>query len=228
MSDGSANPFHTVKDEWLASYAAGALSPLKRLVIACQVEMQPLLASYLRRLDEVGGAFLETAKGEAISSSFVERLLASIDDAPQGTDKISPDETRVSGSRVASWAPAQFQEFLEHSKLRLRWRKAGPGVERAQLVEDGNERLYLLKAKPGLKLPMHTHQGEEWTLILQGGYHVGDKGYARGDLHREDETCTHQPMIDDGGEACISLVVDEGMLKFTDPIMKILQPLIRI
>ncbi|MEO1136951.1 MAG: transcriptional regulator, partial [Pseudomonadota bacterium] len=66
------------------------------------------------------------------------------------------------------------------------------------------------------------------TLILQGGYHVGSKGYVRGDLHGEDESCSHQPIIDDHGEACISLVADEGRLKFSNPFYRLLQPLIGI
>lgn len=96
------------------------------------------------------------------------------------------------------------------------------------LMADGRETLYLLKAKPGMKMPKHSHHGEEWALILQGGYHIGAEGYVRGDLHREDGDCTHQPIVDDHGEACITLVASEGGLKFSNPFMNLLKPVLKI
>src|SRR5690606_35882118 len=55
-----------------------------------------------------------------------------------------------------------------------------------------------------------------------------DTGYVRGDLHREDETCLHTPIIDDDKEACITLVAIEGGLKFSNPAMRLLKPVIGI
>ena len=110
----------------------------------------------------------------------------------------------------------------------IKWKKLGFGVERASLSNDDGEELYLLKARPGLKVPRHTHEGEEWALIMQGGYKVGEESYGPGDLHREDESCTHQPIVDDDGEPCITLVALEGSLKFSNPIMRLLKPVIGI
>ncbi len=112
--------------------------------------------------------------------------------------------------------------------ISLRWKKLGFGVSRATIANDNGEEIYLLKAKPGLKIPDHTHQGEKWALILQGGYHVRDTGYGPGDLHRENENCTHNPIVDDHGEACITLVALEGELKFSNPFMRMLKPLLGI
>ena len=48
-----------------------------------------------------------------------------------------------------------------------------------------------------------------------------------GDLHREDETCTHQPIVDDG-EECICLVAIEGKPKIKQTLLKALQPLLGV
>ncbi len=226
MSKALQPEFHTVGEEWLALYAAGGLTPAKRLVIDCQAAVEPRLNARLGQFDEIGGAFVETAKGEPLSEAFWSdafwaRLDESHDDAP---------ETAPAGAKkdADGWMPAPLRDYLDGAQMPLNWKKSGPGVERAPLTEAGGERLYLLKARPGVKMPVHSHRGQEWTLILQGGYHIGDAGYARGDLHGEDETCTHQPIIDDDGEDCITLVVDEGKLVFSDPLMKILQPFIGV
>lgn len=232
MSTEHLSSFHTVDSEWLASYSAGGLSPVKRLLIECQNAIQPALGERLDRLDEVGGVFLETAKGEGLSLDFAERLSKALDHASahqgEAQDALNTNNERAANGHDDEWMPAPLRQFLEQSDIKLNWRKGGPGVEKAALIDQDGERLYLLKARPGLKMPMHSHTGEEWTLVLQGGYHAGDAGYIRGDLHREDEDCTHQPIIDDHGRNCISLVADEGKLRFRDPIMKILQPLIGI
>ncbi len=225
MTSYAIAPYKTVDEEWLAAYAAGGLSRAKRLLLACQAAIEPRLAAFLGELDQIGGAFLETAKGENLSDSFMANVMKALDN-PAAAKADAGVPAQKPGNDP--WAPAPLFDFLDRAGLPLKWKNAGPGVARAPLTQDGEERLYLLKAKPGLKLPMHTHRGEEWTLILQGGYHVGDQAYVRGDLHQEDASCTHQPIIDNDGEACISLVADEGRLKFTDPIMKILQPIIGI
>lgn len=70
-------------------------------------------------------------------------------------------------------------------------------------------------------MPEHSHVGEEWTLILQGSYHVGTTQYTRGDLKIEDENCTHMPIIDPGKD-CICLVLTEGPMQPTGLVPRLL------
>lgn len=231
MTKQQQKSFHTVDSEWLAAYSAGALSDAKRLLIGCQIALQPQLAARVERIDEIGGAFIETAKGADLSDDFERRLSAAIDKAGPVAERIAAHEAiRPAAAQNSDdrWMPAPLREFLEQSEISLKWRKGGPGVERAPLFEEDGERVYLLRVQPGLKMPLHSHPGQEWTLVLQGGYHVGAAGYVRGDLHCEDEACSHQPIIDDHGEPCISLVSDEGRLIFANPAIRLLQPLIGI
>ncbi len=225
MTSNNVAPLKTLNEEWLASYAAGGLSNAKRLLIACQAAIEPRLAAFLGELDQIGGNFLETAKGENLSDGFLANVMNALDNQVEPKTNTAIPSPK---SDMAAWVPTPLRNFIDQANLGLKWKNAGPGVQRVPLAEDDGEMLYLLKAKPGLKVPMHSHRGEEWTLLLQGGYHVGDQGFVRGDLHQENENCTHQPIIDDDGEACISLVAVEGRLKFSDPLVKIFQPLIGI
>lgn len=215
---------HSVGEEWLASYAAGSLSQAKSLLISCQAAMKPELASRLTAMDAVGGAILESAHGEAVSENFMDKLFNSIDQLPDQAN----DAQEVPAKNSAGWVPAPLVDFLERSGVSVKWKKLGFGVERATIANDNGEELYLLKAKPGLKIPDHTHQGEEWALVLQGGYHVGSTAYGPGDLHREDENCAHSPIVDDDGEDCITLVALEGELKFSNRFMRMLKPVLGI
>lgn len=221
------NQFHTADEEWLAACSAGVLSEAKSLLLECQIALRPRLAARLLQIDCIGGEFLESAKGEPLSDRFSTKLSAAITQAGNEGRSGGGGET-LAVSDVEAWAPKPLTAFLKRSGISLKWKKSGPGISRAVLREDGGERLYLLRSRPGMVMPVHSHKGQEWTLVLQGGYHVGEHAYACGDLHCEDENCRHQPVIDDDGEECISLVADEGRLVFKDPLLRLIQPLLGI
>lgn len=215
----------TVDDAWLAMQSAGTLSPFKQLLLTCQAEMCPSVQAAFSAGDHIGGALLESAKGADLSDDFIQRLSARID---QDTDRMPPEAGHASTDTQdqPEWMPAALADYMRRSSQRLKWRHVGGGVQQARLGRSSRgERLYLLRAHPGLPVPRHSHSGQEWTLVLSGGYTAGDRQYAAGDLHQEDETCLHDLRIDDDGP-CVSLIVDEGKLRFANPLLKLLQPVL--
>lgn len=215
----------TVDDAWLAMQSAGTLSPFKQLLLTCQAEMRPAVQEALTASDHIGGALLESAKGADLSDDFMQRLTARID---QDTDHASPAPASAPADAqdAPEWMPGALADYMRRTSQRLKWRHVGGGVQQARLGRSRNgERLYLLRARPGLPVPRHTHSGQEWTLILAGGYTAGDRQYEAGDLHQEDESCLHDLRIDDDGP-CVSLIADEGKLRFANPLLKLLQPVL--
>jgi len=226
MSSATSLPV-TVDDDWLAMQSAGSLSPFKQLLLACQADINPRLRGALASNDHVAGAMLESAKPADLSDDFMARLNARLAagyqvDPATGTDAATSSET----GQNPEWMPAPLSDYLRRSGRRLKWRSAGLGVQQARLGRNNRgERLYLLRARPGLPVPRHSHSGQEWTLLLAGGYKAGSQQFVAGDLHQEDEACMHDLRIDDDGP-CISLVVDEGKLKFANPLLKLFQPVL--
>ena len=228
MISETKSSFHSVGEEWLASYCAAGLSRAKRLLIACQAAMKPELSARLDTMDNVGGLLLESAPSEAVSDDFFAGVMDRIDAEPESATEQTRDVDEPSPVHRPDWMPLPLADFIERNKINLRWKKRGFGIEQARLLSDDGEELYLLKARPGMKIPEHSHNGEEWALILQGGYHVGPEGYVVGDLHQEDEETTHSPVVDNDEHACITLVAVEGKLKFSHPVMRLLKPVIGI
>lgn len=216
--------FQTAGEEWLANSAAGTLSSGKSLTLACQAELQPELANKLAELDTVGGALLETAHGDTLSDNFLPQMMANL----HRPENPAPAEESSSNAADDAWMPNALNTYLSETGIAVKWHQAGPGVQRAPLfTSETGERVYLLGAAPGKVMPVHSHAGDEWTLILQGGYQAGGASFSAGDLHAEDSGCEHQPIIDQG-ETCICLVVDDGPLKFRNPLLKFLQPFFKI
>jgi len=215
----------TVDDDWLALQSAGTLPPCKQLLLNCQADLKPNVQTAFAASDHIGGALLESSQAADMSNDFMERLSARLN-APQAPVATTP--AKAQNERTPEWMPASLADYMRRSGQRLRWRNVGVGVQQARLGRSSRgERLYLLRARPGLPVPRHTHSGQEWTLLLCGGYKVGAQQYVAGDLHQEDESCMHDLRIDDDGP-CISLIADEGKLKFANPLLNLLQPFLGI
>lgn len=219
----------TVDDDWLAMQAAGSLSPFKQLLLTCQADINPLLQEVFASHDHVAGVMLESAKPATLSDDFLTRLTTRLDAVEPA--QVSQDEPTTGTSQTShtpEWMPAPLADYMRRTGRSLRWRNAGLGVQQARLGRNKQgERLYLLRAKPGLPVPRHSHSGQEWTLVLAGGYKSGPQQFVAGDLHQEDESCTHDLRIDDDGP-CISLIVDEGKLRFANPLLRLFQPVVGI
>lgn len=228
MSSANSLPV-TVDDDWLAMQSAGSLSPFKQLLLTCQADINPHVREAFVTDDHVAGVLLESAKPAVMSDDFLSRLNARLDTEEASNTAVNAASANThEESDQPEWMPAPLADYIRRSGRRLKWRSAGLGVQQARLGRNKRgERLYLLRARPGLPVPRHSHSGQEWTLVLAGGYKSGSRQFVPGDLHQEDEGCMHDLRIDDDGP-CISLVVDEGKLRFANPLLRLFQPVLGI
>lgn len=209
-------------DASITDYALGNLSPARHIVMACQSEISKTVADEIAFQEEIATTLMDETKSVSLSPLFLGEVLANL---PKSDGE---DDAQTSRQGLA---PKTLRTVLGHGLRDMKWRSLVPGVAVHDVLgnrryEEG-ERLYLLKAKGGMKMPEHTHNGEEWSLILTGSYHVGETTYRRGDLHIEDETETHAPHIDEG-EDCICLVMTEGPLVMKSWIPKLVQKVVGI
>jgi len=206
-----------IPDEWIVSYASGALSEAHALVVATHCHFHPELQNKIVEAEDIGGALMENSEPTKLSDHLFNELIKKIDDLPVETPRPSND----------NGLPGPLADYLGKSLDQLNWRMMGPGLSQVRLWTGPNdERLWLLKAKGGAKVPTHDHNGVEMTLVLQGSYHVGDECYRSGMLEiADDDTTNHTPMIDQG-EDCICLVVTEAPIKIHSFIGRLVQPFI--
>ena len=103
----------------------------------------------------------------------------------------------------------------------------GPGIHymRADRCDDGH--LMLLRTAPGRSVPMHTHGGNELTLILQGAYRDAIGQFGPGDVADLDEDVEHQP-VTLPGVPCICVAATDAPLRFSGWMARLLQPLFKL
>jgi len=206
-----------IPDEWIVSYASGALSEAQALVVASHCHFYPSLQEKIIDAENIGGALMENSEPSEVSNLLFEELMNKIDNLPIEELKPSND----------NGLPTPLANYLDQPLDQLKWRMMGPGLSQVRLWTGPNdERLWLLKAKGGAKVPAHDHNGLEMTLVLKGSYHVGNDCYSSGMLEIADnDTTNHMPMIDHG-EDCVCLVVTEAPIKIHSLIGRLVQPFI--
>lgn len=212
-----------IPDEWLMSYAAGALSEQEALLVATHVSYHPWLQSRLADAEAIGGAMLDALEPVAINDGVFDAILARIE---------SPVADAVPTQAVESVTcdkdiPPVLGKYLGQPMTDLRWRAMGPGMKQCRLADGpGQQRLWLLRARGGTRIPEHDHGGAEFTLVLRGSYHVGDAHFTPGLIEVADTHVTdHQPVIDEG-EECICLVVTEAPIRLHSLVGRLVQPFI--
>ncbi|MGH7019228.1 MAG: ChrR family anti-sigma-E factor, partial [Brevundimonas sp.] len=154
------NPNRNPSEERLLAYAAGSLSPPEAVVIAAHLALRPANDAWVRRLQAVGGEFLEEAAPVALSADALAHAMALI-------------ETDAGEAKPP--APLNDMPELPESLRRYAlgpWRWIGPGIHARDVhaPRDGACRVILLKIDPGRETPRHTHGGVELTCVLSCAY----------------------------------------------------------
>ena len=215
--------FH-LDEATVMAYASGSLSKCLSVVAAGHVAMCDHCRANVRKAESMGAALLEISEPEQLSSGAVSALFERID----GSDWVQPQSRRRSVIEFDSSSSAPVSRVLDCELDEIRWKMAGPGVG-IHVIEknpDGSS-LYLLKVRPGHKLPDHGHAGQEMTLILRGAYRDQFGHFATGDVADLDEGVEHQPVIEEG-EDCICLIATEAPAQFKGIVPRLLQPIVGI
>ena len=209
-----------IPEEWVVSYAAGSLSEAHALVVASHIDYHPEIQKKLADAESIGGLLLENNEITTVSCDMFDDILGRLDEEitsiPQKTD-----------AKPESNLPKPLMDYIDGDLSDLKWKAMGPGLSQVRLWTGPNhERLWILSAKAGTKVPMHDHRSLELTLVLQGSYQAGGERFKPGMIEVADEhTHNHQPIIDEG-EECICLVVTEAPIKIHSLIGKVVQPFI--
>ena len=209
---------HPAPEELLLDYAAGALAAGPALAVALHVALDPAARRTVERLGVLGGALME-GEGEApFDEDLLNSTLARLDGVA-----VEPKPAPYVPRRGFEWAPPPLAPYLGAEPS---WKRVFGGFEEMRLKLPGEHRVSLLRLEPGRGLPMHRHVGEEFTVVLQGGYTDSTGNYGVGDFAVGPGPEQHEP-IADPGDPCIALIVIEKPIVLTGPFGRFLNPLVR-
>lgn len=204
-------------DSLLAGYAAGTLSAPLHVLVAGHLALTPQSRAFVRDLETANGAALEAAPAAPVPDR--EAKLAAI------FAESAPDPIRLDPPRDGV-LPSPIAQFLGMGLKDIRWRTLLPGVREFKVEETERGEAVLYWIKPGRKMPSHTHEGAEYTLVLKGGFSDVSGRYRRGDIAIADQEIDHRPHAHEDQD-CICYAVTDAPLRLTGPIGRIMQRLFK-
>lgn len=210
---------HHPEDASLTAYAAGSLPASLALVISCHLEYCPACRGKVAKAEALGGALMEDAALQPLRTDTRAAMLARLDEEPATPPPASnPAPIPTADSKL----PQKLQRLLGNADLGNRdWRSAGPGVRILRLDCDEGKSI-LLDIAPGHSVPVHSHRGNELTLILDGEYDDELGHFASGDVADLDGDVQHQPKA--GLSGCLCLAGLDAPLQYQGLIPRLLQP----
>lgn len=100
-----------------------------------------------------------------------------------------------------------------------KWRHIGAIRQQSLPLDEMGVRASLLHIEAGGRIPEHTHQGYELTLLLAGTIEDGDTRYKAGDFIWRDASHSHSPHTPDG---CLCYTVQDAPVQFTKGLSRLL------
>jgi putative transcriptional regulator len=203
---------HHPSDELLLSYAAGATDEAASLVVATHLALCPLCRRTVSKAEAVGGALLESSTPVPLDGDAITSVLARLDDATA-----MPSALRPTGD-MSSRVPEPLRSYIGADFNNLDWKKITSGLSFKPLFDRGPVRSVLIRSKEGCGVYDHTHRGEEFTLVLTGGFTDQTGHYARGDFQMTSPAIEHR-LVTDEGEDCIVLAMTDAPVVFRNPLV---------
>ena len=103
----------------------------------------------------------------------------------------------------------------------LDWKKIFNGFYESSVKISNKEFIKFIKMDPGAKVPLHSHNGKEYILVLDGKFSDEYGEYKKGDLQINDSNIKHTP-IACKEKGCICLTLTEKEIIFYGPFAPLL------
>jgi putative transcriptional regulator len=207
-------PVHHPGDDLLVAHAAGSSGEGLSLLVATHLALCAPCRRKLADAEVVGGALLSDIAPARLERSVDEALVLL---GPE----VLPPKAAPPRPPVRSTTPEPLRSYLGGDIERVRWTAIAPGVSFRPVLHRGGARMRLVRTAPGAGIGLHTHRGEELTLVLAGSFSDDTGHYRRGDVQTATPDLQHRP-VTDRDSWCVSLTLADAPLKFASPALGLL------
>lgn len=208
------NSFPGDVDDLLAAYGSGSLDPARHALVASHLLLKPENRGFVRAVENTIASEVCLSGAPAPLARRDARLGAIFEAGDEPPPALEPVGFQV--------LPQPLRRFMGCNLDDVSWSFVVPGVKECRLADVGRGSASLLRVKAGRRLPQHTHEGSEITLVLTGAFSDPMGRYARGDIAIADGAIDHSPVVN-SDEDCICFAVTDAPLVLTSPLGRIVQ-----
>jgi len=180
-----------VKNELIFDFASGALSASKSIFTSTYLFLNNR-ASNLNSTFEglLGDSLLENKDTPVSKLKYTDCITDKTKSEKQDSDQFGP-LSKIIGP-------------LD----KIKWKQIFKGFNEFTAKISGDDELKLIKMDPGSSVPLHSHGGKEYILVLEGSFCDEYGKYSRGDIQINDQMIRHTPIASEK-DGCICLTITE-------------------
>ncbi|KIP77145.1 transcriptional regulator [Vibrio harveyi] len=201
----------------LEAYASGSIDAVSGLVVATHLETCSKCRTYVNQLEAAQADVVIESSVMEYDVEFDSMFNDIITAEPKSDSIIIKDAARVAVAGKDFKLPKTLSRF---SDLVGEWKSYGGKVYSAQIDLGEDARVNLMYISEDVRIPQHTHKGQESTLVLHGGFSDEDGHYEVGDVLVRDASVKHSPFTK-AGEDCLCLTVLTEPMIFTQGVARI-------
>ncbi|WP_061036093.1 MULTISPECIES: ChrR family anti-sigma-E factor [Vibrio] len=201
----------------LEAYASGSIDAVSGLVVATHLETCSKCRAYVNQLEAAQADVVIESSVMEYDVEFDSMFNDIITAEPKSDSIIIKDVARVAVAGKDFKLPKTLSRF---SDLVGEWKSYGGKVYSAQIDLGEDARVNLMYISEDVRIPQHTHKGQESTLVLHGGFSDEDGHYEVGDVLVRDASVKHCPFTK-AGEDCLCLTVLTEPMIFTQGVARI-------
>ena len=201
----------------LEAYASGSIDAVSGLVVATHLETCSKCRAYVNQLEAAQADVVIESSVMEYDVEFDSMFNDIITAEPKSDSIIIKDVARVAVAGKDFKLPKTLNRF---SDLVGEWKSYGGKVYSAQIDLGEDARVNLMYISEDVRIPQHTHKGQESTLVLHGGFSDEDGHYGVGDVLVRDASVKHSPFTK-AGEDCLCLTVLTEPMIFTQGVARI-------
>ena len=122
------------------------------------------------------------------------------------TDCMSPKPSKITKNTQDSSPISKIVGPLN----KINWKQVYKGFSEFVPNINDNDELKLIKMEPGASVPLHSHGGKEYILVLDGSFCDEYGNYNKGDIQINDQKIKHTPIAcKDKGCICMTITEKE-------------------
>jgi putative transcriptional regulator len=186
-----------LKNELIFHYAAGTTSIAKSLMASTYLFLNSHESRIYQKFEQYCGE-------EFRKSPLVEPQKLRAEDCTKVQDP-KKDEIKVDNKNP-------INKFIS-SYTSIKWNKIFKGFYEYSLNLSEKDSIKLIKMDPGTSTPLHSHNGKEYILVLEGSFNDEYGNYSKGSLQINDSNIKHTPTAHEKN-GCICLSITEKELVF--------------
>ena len=180
-----------VKNQLIFDFASGSLGPAKSIFASTYLYLNAKASNINRTFEGMLGDTLFESKGSPVVNFNYKDCLANRDDKISTKSDFSSPISNILGP-------------LDD----INWKQVYNGLSEFSPDINDDDELKLIKMDPGSSVPLHSHGGKEYILVISGSFCDEYGKYKTGDIQINDQKIKHTP-IACKNEGCVCLTITE-------------------